>query len=287
MVSVRIMAAQADWETLQGKLREIAVRQNVEVGIAVILDGHDTLVVNNDKRYPMMSVFKFHQALAVAGICAHRGLSFEDSIRIDSRDLRPDTYSPLRDRYPHGNLFLSIGDLLEYTLQLSDNNACDILFREFGGPVAADSCLRRVGLHDFAIVATEDDMHAAVETCYGNWTSPLEAARLLDWFVTNRVVTGEYKTFIEHAMTACRTGSDRLPVPLAGTKAVLGHKTGTGDRNSRGEITGVNDIGFVLMPDGKRYTIAVFVKDVKDERMASRIIADVSTEVYRYVTGRN
>ena len=50
MVSVRIMAAQADWETLQGKLREIAVRQNVEVGIAVILDGHDTLVVNNDIR---------------------------------------------------------------------------------------------------------------------------------------------------------------------------------------------------------------------------------------------
>ena len=47
---------------------------------------------------------------------------------------------------------------------------------------------------------------------------------------------------------------------------------------------GCNDIGFVLLPDGRTYSIAVFVKDSEENSQAnSKIIADISRIVYEYV----
>ena len=281
-----VLALQAGWGDLQEQLRRMVADKKAQVGIAVIVDGRDTLTVNNDVRYPMMSVFKFHQALAVADACGRRGVSFDTVVYIRPDDLRPDTYSPLRDKYPEGNLFLSVGELLKYTLHLSDNNACDILFRVFGGPAATDEYLRSMGLRDFAIEATEDDMHRDLADCYRNWTTPLEAVRLLEWLVSGKAAKGAYRDFIEQTMISCQTGRDRLPAPLAVTKAVIGHKTGTGDRNGKGQIIGTNDIGFVFLPDGRRYSIAVLVRDSEEsEQATARIIADVSEAVYRYVSG--
>ena len=71
--------------------------------------------------------------------------------------------------------------------------------------------------------------------------------------------------------------------PLADKGVVIGHKTGTGDLNAKGQQIGCNDIGFVLLPDGRTYSIAVFVKD-SEESFAenSKIIADISRIVYEY-----
>lgn len=282
-----VLALQAGWGDLQEQLRRMVAGKKAQVGIAVILDGRDTLTVNNDVRFPMMSVFKFHQALAVADACGQRGVSFDTLVHVRPDDLHPDTYSPLRDKYPDGNLSLSVGELLKYTLHLSDNNACDILFRVFGGPAATDEYLRSMGLRDFAIEVTEDDMHRNLADCYRNWTTPLEAVRLLEWLVSGKAAKGAYRDFIEQTMISCQTGRDRLPAPLAGTKAVIGHKTGTGDRNGKGQIIGTNDIGFVFLPDGHRYSIAVLVRDSEESEQATvRVIADISEAVYRYVSGR-
>ena len=66
--------------------------------------------------------------------------------------------------------------------------------------------------------------------------------------------------------------------------ARIGHKTGTSDRNVQGELIGINDVGFILLPDGKRYTIAVLVKD-STESMADteKIIANISGIVYHHL----
>ena len=50
---------------LEKLLREAIANKKAQVGIAVIINGEDTITLNNEVRYPMMSVFKFHQALSV------------------------------------------------------------------------------------------------------------------------------------------------------------------------------------------------------------------------------
>lgn len=270
---------------LEAQLRQAIEGKKAEIGIAVIIDGKDTVTVNNDIHYPLMSVFKFHQALALADFMGRQKQPLNTRLAISKSDLKQNTYSPLRDKYPGGGIEMSVAELLEYTLQLSDNNACDILFRYQGGTEAVDNYIHSLGITDCAITATEDEMHQDISRCYQNWSTPLAAAELLELFKKKTLFADEYKEFIYQTMVECETGKDRLVAPLQNKGITIGHKTGTGDRNAKGQQIGCNDIGFVLLPDGHSYSIAVFVKDSgESDSENSKIIAEISRIVYEYVT---
>lgn len=269
---------------LENELQNLIYHKKAQIGIAVLINGKDSVLVNNNIHYPMLSVYKFHQALAVAHQTERCGITLSHSIHIDKSDLKTNTYSPLRDKYPQGNIDMPIKELLTYTLQQSDNNACDILFKYITSPKNTDRYIRSLGLEQFSISATEADMHNNVENCYLNWTTPLEAARLLNIFVSDSILNTANQTFLMKTMIECQTGKDRLAKPLLYSKAVFGHKTGTGDRNKSGQITGINDIGFVFLPDGKKYTIAIFIKDSEEKEKAnSQLIAKLSEVIYKYI----
>lgn len=270
---------------LEVQLRQAIEGKKAEIGIAVIIDGKDTVTVNNDIHYPLMSVFKFHQALALADFMGKEKQPLNTRLAISKCDLKQNTYSPLRDKYPGGGIEMSVAELLEYTLQLSDNNACDILFRYQGGTEAVDNYIHSLGITDCVITATEDEMHQDISRCYQNWSTPLAAAELLERFRKKTLFADEYKEFIYQTMVECETGKDRLVAPLQNKGITIGHKTGTGDRNAKGQQIGCNDIGFVLLPDGHSYSIAVFVKDSEEsDSENSKIIAEISRIVYEYVT---
>lgn len=277
--------AAAQTGDLASRINEVIKGKKAQVGVAVILNGKDTVTVNNESRYPMMSVFKFHQALAVADSLQRNGQPLDAEVFIKKEELKPDTYSPLRDKYPEGEISLSVGELLKYTLQQSDNNACDILFARSGGPEATDRYVRSLGAADFSIVATEDAMHQDLSLCYQNWSTPLEAAGLFQKLFTRNLFEKPYQEFLERTLVECETGKDRLVKPLQGTGAVTGHKTGTGDRNAKGQIIGLNDVGFVRLLDGRHYAIAVLIKNSEETPPATaQIIADISEAVYLYLT---
>lgn len=281
LVPTLLFARQTQLET---QLKEAIKGKKAEIGIAVIIDGKDTVTVNNDIHYPLMSVFKFHQALALADYMGKQKQSLETRLPIKKSDLKPDTYSPLRDKYPQGGTEMSIADLLRYTLQQSDNNACDILFNYQGGPDAVNKYIHSLGIRECAIVDTETAMHEDLNLCYENWTTPLAAAELVEIFRKKPLFPKVYKDFIFQTMVECQTGQDRLVAPLLDKKVTVGHKTGTGDLNAKGQQIGCNDIGFVLLPGGRTYSIAVFVKDSEENNQAnSKIIADISRIVYEYV----
>lgn len=277
-----LFAQHAQLNTLLSKAVE---GKKATVGIAVIIDAKDTITLNNEIHYPMMSVYKFHQALALANYMDKHNLPLENRLSITQSDMKPDTYSPLREKYPRGGIDMSIADLLKYTLQQSDNNACDILFRYQGGTTAVNEYIHSLGIQDCSIVATEEEMHQEPERCYLNWSTPLAAACLIENFLNQPLFADTYKTFIYHTMVECQTGKDRLPAPILNKEIIIGHKTGTGGPNTKGQITGVNDIGFIFLPNGHTYSIAVFVKDSEESLQASsEIIADISRIVYEYIT---
>lgn len=277
MASARPIQAE---EPLETEILRITEEADARIGVALIVDGKDTLTVNNDFRYPLMSVMKLHQAIAVTAYLEEKGRSLDERIFVSSRDLKRDTWSPLRDRHPGGNVRLSVRELLRYTIQQSDNNACDILFSRILSPGEVDSLLRTAGVRDFAIEATEDAMHRDLSRCHDNWSTPLSTAAMLDRLVTGRLPLDENGFLIE-TLLDCRTGENRLPLPLQGTEARIGHKTGTSDLGNDGRWTGINDAGFVLLPDGRRYTIAVFISgSAMDLEATERIIADISAVVY-------
>lgn len=272
---------------LKTQLQKIIAGADARVGVAVIADG-DTLTVNGSPDYPLMSVMKLHQAVAVARILEERGLPLTSTVHIYVQDLKAGTWSPLRDARPGGGFDMSVAELLRYTLQQSDNNACDILFDRFAAPEHVDSIIRSMGFRDFRIAATEDEMHRDLKKCRENVSSPLSAADLMDRLASGTLPLGkEYADFIRSTLLECRTGLNRLPLPLEGSGALIGHKTGTSDREADGRWTGINDVGFVLLPDGRSYTLAVFISDsALGMEENEKLIADISGAVYSELSGR-
>lgn len=272
---------------LKTQIREIIAGADARVGVAVIADG-DTLTVNGSPDYPLMSVMKLHQAVAVAGILEGRGLPLTTAVHIYVQDLKAGTWSPLRDARPGGGFDMSVAELLRYTLQQSDNNACDILFDRFAAPEHVDSIIRSMGFRDFRIAATEDEMHRDLKKCRENVSSPQSAADLMDRLASGTLPLGkEYADFIRSTLLECRSGLNRLPLPLEGSGALIGHKTGTSDREADGRWTGINDVGFVLLPDGRSYTLAVFISDsALGMEENEKLIADISGAVYSELSGR-
>lgn len=278
---VSTFAVSSDLET---ELRSMLENKDATIGIALIVNDNDTLTINNDERYPLMSVMKFHQAIAVSRFLEGNKLPLSATVAVKPSQLNPDTYSPLRERYPDGNVEVSYADLMKYTLQMSDNNACDILFSYTLPPEKVQAYLESVGFTGFAIAVTEDDMYKNRRSAYANWSTPLSAVCILNRFFTSQWLPKEYQSFIAQVMFDAQTGANRLPGGLPADGVRIAHKTGTGYVTPEGRIMAVNDIGFVLLPDGRHYSIAVFIANAagKEEENAA-IIAEISALVYHYV----
>lgn len=282
------ISAIARTAALQKLIENMLKDRQAEVGVAVIIDGRDTIAINNDRKYPMASVMKFHQALAVADYLQRRGLPVDTMIHVGMEEMRPETWSPMRDDYPDGEVGLTIRELLAYTLGQSDNNACDVLYDRTGGPAATDRYIRSLGIDGFAISYTEADMHEDPSRSAGNWTTPLAAAQLMERFAAIRDERHGIFDYIFRIMADCRTGTDRLPKPLQGSGATVAHKTGTDFSTAEGHPAGINDLGLIVLPDGRHYSIAVFIKESKEDMAATEgIIAAVSDIVYHYLISKH
>lgn len=273
---------------LQAELEKIAGKCNGEIGIAVIVNGKtddrcDTIVVNNEDKYPMMSVFKLHQAMALSHKLDAEGISLDTVICMNRNFLDPDTWSPMLKDYSDPEICLPVSKLMEYTLQLSDNNASNEMFRQLMPPGDCDSYIATlIPRNSFRIKHTEAEMKRDHSQAYANHTSPLGAASLIHRLYTDSLLSLEKQRFLQETLQHCGTGMDRISEPLQGIDGIrIGHKTGSGYRNERGELTAHNDVAFVLLPNGIRYSLAVLIKDIPGtEAEASAIISRISRTVW-------
>lgn len=280
------------YDKLQQSLTEFVKDKDANIGIAVIIDGRDTISVNGDKEFPMLSVYKFPITLAFAEHCRNRDLPFDYPVSVFPEDLHPDTYSPMTEkilassRLTTDTLKMPAIQLTAYMLQQSDNNASDIVLRETGGAESVDSYLRALGISQVNVRNSEADMHTDQKLCYDNTATPIAMASLVDKF--DREFKDSISLEIKRLMETCSTGIGRLAQPLSGSNALIGHKTGTGFILPDGRIMAVNDVGYVHMPDnGCRYSIAVFFENSGyDMTDTESIIAEISRIVFSYLSKR-
>ncbi|MCM1313490.1 MAG: class A beta-lactamase [Bacteroides sp.] len=271
------------YDSLRNELEKIAASVDGRVGIALIAPEGDTLTVNNDDEYQLMSVFKLHEALAVAHVLDCRGIAFDTIVSIRRTELSPDTWSPMYEEHTEENIEISVRELLRYILQQSDNNASNYLFDEFVSVADCDKFIRSAtGIGDFKLTYTEGEMQRNHVLADGNHSSPLACARLMDKVFSDSIVSAEKQRELQQILSDCHTGTDRIYVPLEGEQGVtLAHKTGSGYRTAEGILMAHNDVGRVALSDGRSYILAVLVKDFNgDESEASKVIARISGIVY-------
>ena len=268
-------------DSLQNKIEHIVQKAAGHIGVAVInLKNHDTVTVNGNDKFPMQSVFKFPLAVAVLNEVDKGKLSLDQKIHINKADLLPNTWSPLREKYPNGNVDVTIDELLTSTVAWSDNNGCDILFRLLGGPKMVDHYIHSLGIDGMAIVATEEEMHADWNIQYRNYCSPYAMAKFLTKFYQDSVLSQKNRDYLWHVMMNTTTGTKRLKGKLPeGT--IVGHKTGSSGENESGIAAATNDVGIVILPNKTPVAIVVFVSNSNaKENVRDEVIADIAKAVW-------
>lgn len=272
--------------SLKAKIEDIVSGKNSIVGIAVTgIKETDTLSLNSEAYFPMQSVFKFHIAIACLSEVDKGRLALDDEIEIKKEDLLPNTWSPIREKYPGGTK-MTLAELIKYTISQSDNNGCDILLNLLGGTKNVNDYFKLKGFKDVSIIANEAEMHSDWDIQFKNRTTPKEATNLLIAFHNQTMLSKESNNFLFQTMAETQTGNNRIKGKLpAGT--IVAHKTGSSGINSEGITAAVNDIGIVQLPDGKHFYIAVFITDSKESLDANEnIISGITKLIWDYYTNQ-
>lgn len=234
-------------------------------GACLYVDGEAT-GVRTDEPFAMHSLMKFPQAIFVAACLKQRSIPLHETLAVKKEELVQSTWSPMLKMFDRERDF-SYAELLELSLAQSDNNACDLLFRRFGGPEKVEEYLQALGFTEIHLRWTEREMGLHPQRSADNNCTPKGLARLFDWFYHHKE-QDEYFRFVWDTMSACQTGAERITSVIP-KGAVFVHKTGTGfptqeHRQDR------NDAGVLIMPDGTYRILAVFVPHCLKE-------ADVAT----------
>ncbi len=269
-------------DSLRRKIERLIVGKQAKIGVAVMgLKSKDTLTVNN-RMYPMLSVYKYHIALAVLRLVDFGRIKTDQKVFVSKEELHADMYSPLRDNYPEGNVEITVAELMKYMISESDNNACDILLKLLKGPERVEQIIKSVGITDVTIRVTEREMHDDHKKQYDNRTTPLSAVKALEVCFRPDVISEHNREFLKKLMIETSTGPDKMKGKLP-TGVVVGHKTGNSSRDENGIKAADNDIGFVRLPKEDYFLIAVLITDSKEtDKTNADIIADITRMVWNY-----
>ncbi|MFD2231326.1 class A beta-lactamase [Alkalimarinus sediminis] len=294
--------------TVGAAIEQVATKLAGRIGFAAQeIGGKDVIAFNGDETFAMASTYKVAIAAAVLDR-ADRG-----ELRLDQMvDVTPDMMmigdAALNGTFVHPGLQLSIANLIEVMITESDNTATDISMGLAGGPAAVTKYLRRLGISDFRVdrttgeiigefyglpgpatqkLATEafmarpellkiqGDRNLDFEADPRDQATPLAMLKLLLAIDSGTAMSTKSRDFLLGVMSRTRTGASRL-------KGLL--PKGTPVANKTGTIGGVaNDVGYITLPDGRRFAIAVFTKSSETpEPDRDRAIAEIARSLFDY-----
>ena len=270
-------------EKLRQKIQQIASAADGKLGVAILdLEGKDTLTMNGKGHFAMQSVYKFHLGLAVLNQIDKGKFKLDQKILVRKKDLLPNTWSPLREKYPNGEVEIPLSELLQFTVAQSDNNGCDLLFNLMGSPKTVDTYIKSLGIKDVAISTTEQQMHQDPKVQFTNWSTPWSAVKLLEKFYQKKILSASTHDFMWKTLAEATTGSQKIK-GLLPKGTIVAHKSGLSGADAKGVTAATNDIGIVQLPNGKHFAIAVFYGNTKmSDKESDKVIAEVSKAAWDY-----
>lgn len=313
LVSAVVLAAQDDPATarLEREMARISKIAGGVVGAAAIhIETGRRVTLNPNERFPMASTVKVPLAVQLLTLVDEGKERLDRMVTLEQKDLHPGS-GTLTDLFNQPGVSLSIRNLLELMLLISDNSATDVLLKVAGGPQAVNDRLAKLGIRGIRVdrptVLLIADAAAVTLPPEEQWTppvfagalraSPAEArtearkkfqddprdtatpdgmAQLLMGIHRKDLLKRETAELLLDIMRRCRTGAARIKGILPEGTPVA-HKTG-----SMPMVT--NDVGILTLPDHAGHVaLAVFVK--KSEREAAQVergIAETARAVHDF-----
>lgn len=234
-------------EQARGDIEAAIRRCPATVGLAIKhLESGETLAWRAEERFPAASVIKIPILVEALRQAQAGGLRLDERIAVRKADM-VGGFGILKDL---GSVeALSLLDLLTLMIIVSDNSATNLCIDRIGMD-AVNALAASLGLGGTALQRKMMDMPAR-ERGLDNFTTPADAARLLELVATERVLTpGGSRQALE--ILARQQVNDRLPLLLPPGVQVA-HKTG--------ELAGIrHDVG-IVWTTRSRVVVAALTKE--------------------------
>lgn len=262
--------------------------------------------INGDETFAMASAYKIAVATKVLDLVDKGELSLDQMVDVP-QDMYVAGVVAIAERFPYPGVQFSLANLIYPMITESDNTATDVCMGLVGGPAAVTENLRRLGITDFrvdrtvreilmdfyglpavtpeavveaisknpALVPAQVDPNPDFEADPRDHTTPNAYLKLLLAIDGGTAMSAESREFLLGVMSRTRTGAGRLKGLLPKGTPVA-HKTGT--------LGGVaNDVGYITLPDGRRFAIAVFTNSSETpDSDRERAIAEVARALYDF-----
>ena len=143
----------------------------------------------------------------------------------------------------------------------------------YGLPAVTPKAVAEAISKNPALVPAQDDPNPAFEADPRDHATPLAMLKLLLAIDGGTAMSAKSRAFLLGVMSRTRTGVARLKGLLPKGTPVA-HKTGTA-----GGIA--NDVGYITLPDGRRFAIAVFTNSSKTSVAdRERAIAEIARMLF-------
>ncbi|ACI54149.1 Beta-lactamase [Rhizobium leguminosarum bv. trifolii WSM2304] len=222
-----------DDDNIQKRLAALEKRTGGRLGVSV-LDTDTSISFNyrGSEAFPMCSTFK---ALA-AGLVLARADKGEESLdrRVTYGKDKLVDYSPLSEKHADAD-GMTITELCEAAVTVSDNTAGNLLLESFGGPAGLTDWLRSIGDGTTRLDRTEPKLNEGRKDDPRDTTTPDAMLDTLGNLTLGSVLSEASSDRLIAWLVASTTGGERLRAGLPAEWKV-GDKTGTGPNGSLGDI---------------------------------------------------
>jgi beta-lactamase class A len=262
---------------LDAAIATIEAGNGGRLGVAVLDTANGALTgYRRDERFPMCSTFK---VLAVAATLAKVDVGLEQlarRIHIEANDLL--SYAPVTKTHLD-SAGMSVAELCEAAITLSDNTAANLLLASLGGPPALTRYVESLGDNLTRLDRIEPELNEATPGDLRDTTTPAAMARTLAKLTTADALSPASRELLIGWMVGCKTGAARLRAGLPSDWRI-GDKTGTGGHGS------TNDVA-VIWPAGRAPVIITSYLTETDSPDDKRdaVHAEVGRLVAKYLGG--
>jgi beta-lactamase class A len=261
----------------QQEIRQIETDSGGRLGVSV-LDTQTGLAYawRGDERFPMCSTFKFLAAALVLSRVDQGQEQLTRRIAMQASDIVP--YSPATQPRVDGQP-MSMAELCDAAVTLSDNAAANLMLKSFGGPQGLTAYARSLGDELTRLDRIEPDLNEATPGDPRDTTTPDAMLKTMQKIVLGSALSPASREQITRWLIDNKTGGKKLRAGLpAGWRA--GDKTGSGGHGTNNDIA-------VLWPPGRAPVLVTsfLTQTSADLGVRDRAIAEVGRVVAGLVTG--
>jgi beta-lactamase class A len=261
------LASVADTRSLAVRLLALEQRHGGRLGVSILDTGNGRRVAHRGgERFLLCSTFKVLAAAAVLARVDNGTERLERRVVFDDRAVLD--YAPVT-RHRVGAPGMSLSELCDAAITVSDNTAGNLLLDSLGGPAAVTAFVRGLGDPVTRLDRTEPDLNVTRPGDTRDTTTPDAMLDTLHRLLLGTALSDASRARLAGWLRGCTTGAARL---RAGVPArwMVGDKTGSGAADE------ANDVAIIWPPQRKPLLVAAYFAGSRgDAAERNAVLADV------------